>query len=194
MTPMSAIWKNLVMIGVLLIAWWVHPYSGYKGQIYPAMVLGVAAFTLPFIFQPVYVGSGTKPKHDAIRLDGLYDGHAVPAPAVDLRRGKHVVCYFSTTCPHCKKGAYLLQILHRRYPELPVYMVLNGNDTLQRAFLDETKSASVPHSLMRSTPAFSEMAGQYVPTILWLNNSVAERKSYYTELEPGAIRKWMQGN
>ncbi len=191
MKPMAAIWKNLVMMAVVLLAWWIHPYKGYKWQPYPAALIAVAAFTLPFVLEPVYISSGSRPVHEAMNLDALYDGSAEPAPPIDLRKGKHVVCYFSTTCPHCKKGAYLLQILHRRYPELPVYMVLNGNDTLEREFLAETKSAAVPHSLMRSTPAFSRMAGPYVPTILWLNNSVAERKTYYTELEPGAIRKWL---
>jgi uncharacterized membrane protein YphA (DoxX/SURF4 family) len=192
MKPMAAIWKNLIMIAALLLAWWVHPYNGYKGQMYPAVLLAVAAMTAPFLIEPVYISASSKPVREPMELTPLYDGLAQPVPKVDLRKGKHVVCYFSTTCPHCKKGAYLLQILHRRYPELPVYMVLNGNDTLEHEFLEETKSATVPHSLMRSTPAFSKMAGPYVPTILWLNNSVAERKTYYTELEPGAIKEWLK--
>lgn len=192
MTPLAAILKNVLMIAALVLARWIHPYSGYKGQFYPAMLIAVAAFTAPFIMEPVYISTASKTIHEPIDLTALYDGNAEPVPTVDLRNGKHVVCYFSTTCPHCKTTAVKLQELYQRYPELPLYMILNGNDKLQREFLSETNASAIPHSLMRNTPAFSKMAGPFVPTILWINNSVTERKSHFDELEPGAIKAWLR--
>lgn len=192
MTPLAAILKNILMICALMLARWIHPYEDYKGQVYPAILIAVASFTLPFVLEPLYISAASKTIHERVDLGALYDGNAEPMPAVDLRKGKHVVCFFSTTCSHCKKTAVKLLSLYERYPELPVYMVLNGNDTLQREFLSETGASAIPHSLMRNTPAFSKMAGPFVPTILWINDGVTERKSHYDELEPGAIKQWLR--
>ena len=190
MKPVAAIWKNIGMIAVTALLYFIYPSRPYNQQLYVAFALTVAAFTVPFVLEPVPIhGKGTI-MHEAINLNPLYES-GMPKPSIDLRKGKHIICYFSTTCPHCKKGAYLLQILHRRYPELPVFMVLNGTESLQQSFFAETKSASVTHTLLSSTPAFSSMAGAYVPAIFWVNNSVIERKTYYTELEPQAIKAWL---
>ncbi len=190
MKPLAAIWKNVVLIAVTILLYFLYPGRAYRHSLYVALGLTVAAFTVPFVLEPVRIGGIEKIKQP-IMLDSLYtQGH--PPPSVELRHGAHVICFFSTTCPHCKKGAYLVQILHRQYPELPIFMVLNGGYSLEQDFLEETKSAAVPHTLMINTKAFTEMAGRYVPTIYWVRDDVIERKSYYTELEPGAIKAWLK--
>lgn len=192
MKPLAAIWKNLVMIAVVVLLWFLYPARAYRHSLAIGLVLAAAAFTLPFVFEPVYMG-GTQVVKEPIMLDSLYTiGN--PPPKVELRKGKHVVCFFSLTCPHCVKGAYLVQILHRQYPELPLFMVLGGGGfNAQSEFFEESKSESVPHTLIMDARAFSAMAGQFVPTIYWINNSVIERKTAHpTELEPGAIKDWLK--
>lgn len=191
MKPAAAIWKNVAMIVAVLILYLIYPARPYQASGYVAMALAVVSFTLPFVLEPIRIHGTGKAVHEPISLAPLYN-EGTPKPAIDLRRGKHIICFFSTTCPHCKKGAYLVQILHRRHPELPLFMALNGTPELQREFMQETKADHVPHTLLTNTPAFSSMAGQYVPAIYWISNSVIERKSYYSELEPGAIRTWLK--
>ena len=190
MKPVAAIWKNVVMIAVVVLLYLLYPSRPYRHQMYVALTLAVVAFTLPFVLEPVRIHGSGEQVHEAINLDPLYK-YGSPAPAIDLKQGKHIICFFSTTCPHCKKGAYLVQILHRRHPDLPLFMALNGTEALQKSFLAETKAANVPHTLLMNTPAFSSMAGQYVPAIFWVDSSVIVRKTYYTELEPGAIKVWL---
>jgi hypothetical protein len=191
MKPGAAIWKNIGMIAVVVLLYFIYPSRPYRNQGLVGVLVMVVAFIVPFVLEPVRIyGSGEK-ANEAINLDPIYQ-YGVPRPTVDLKQGKHIVAYFSTTCPHCKKGAYLIQILHRRYPELPIFMVLNGSPELEKEFFEETKSIAVPHTLMSNTPAFTTMAGKYVPAIYWINNSVIERKTYYTELAPGAIKDWLK--
>ena len=190
MSPVAALWKNAVLIAVAIILWFLYPSRQYSQQLYVALAITMAAFSLPFIIRPVLIHSSGKAAHRFVNLDPVYQ-NGVPTPEIDLKKGKHIICYFSTTCPHCKKGAFLVQILHRQYPEFPIFMVLNGSKVLEQSFFSETKSQGVPHTLMVSTPAFTSMAGEYVPVIYWVNNSIVERESYYTELEPSAIKKWL---
>lgn len=191
MKPLAAIWKNIVLIAVTILLWFIYPGRPYRNAMYVALILTVASFTAPFVLKPVYIHGEGEVVREPIMLDSLYtSGH--PPPSVELRKGKHIICFFSTTCPHCIKGAYLVQILHRQYPEFPIFMVLSGGYGAQADFLDETKSAAVPHTLFMNTQLFTKMAGPYVPSILWVNNGIVERKTYYTELEPGAIKDWLK--
>ena len=191
MKPAAAIWKNVAMIAVVVLLYFIYPSRPYPNQYLVAAFVLTAAFTVPFVLEPVRIYGNGEAAHEAVNLEPIYK-YGSPQPGVELRKGKHIIAFFSTTCPHCKKGAYLLQILHKRYPEMPIYMVLNGTPELEKAFFEETKALAVPHSLMSNTPAFTRMSGQYVPAIYWVNNSVIERKSYYTELAPDAIKTWLR--
>lgn len=191
MKPLESLIKNIVMMGAVAALMYLYPARGLSKAYYLAAFLATASFVTPFVMEPVAIyGSGEK-ANEPIDLSPLYQGQASPAPQVDLRQGKHIVAYFSLTCPHCKKAAYLLQIMHRQYPELPLYMVLNGNSALLQEFFEETKSKALPHSFMADLNAFKSMAGEYVPSIYWINNSVIERKTYFTEINPGEVKKWL---
>ena len=39
---------------------------------------------------------------------------------------------------------------------------------------------------------FKEMAGDYVPAIYWIDNSVVEREANYNQLDPAIIKKWLK--
>lgn len=192
MNPLQSLFKNIGMMALVVALLYFYPTRGLPGKAYYlAAFLATASFVTPFVLEPVAIyGSGEKVQQ-AIDLNPLYNGAAQPVPAQDLRKGKHIVAYFSLTCPHCKKGAYLLQIMHRQYPELPLFMVLNGNPDLLQEFFKETKSESLPHTFMNDLEAFKSMAGEYVPSIYWINNSVIERKTYFTEINPATVKKWL---
>ena len=191
MRPAAGIWKNVVLLAIVALLYFLYPSRPYRGQNWVALVLVIAAFTVPFVLRPVVLYGSGEVVHEGINLDPVY-ALAKPAPSEELRKGKHIICFFSTTCPHCRKGAYLVQILHRQYPELPLFMVLSGGAGMEEDFLLETKSTAVPHTLLMNMNAFSALAGRYVPAIFWVNNSVIERKTYFTELEPAAIKAWLR--
>jgi len=190
MKPGAAIMKNMVMIAIIIFLWYFYPGKSYKNDLFVALALAMAAFAAPFVIAPVAIHGEGKVVNRPIDLAPLYES-GIPKPNIDLRKGKHIICYFSTTCPHCKKAAFLTQILHRRNPEFPIYLVLNGTDELEHEFFDETHSTKVPHSLMTNTPEFTKMAGSFVPAIFWINNGVVEKETYYTELEPDKIKAWL---
>jgi len=192
MNPLQSLLKNIGMMAVVIALQYFYPARGLDKAYYLAAFLATASFVTPFVMEPVAIyGSGEK-ANEPIDLSPLYNGHAQPVPSVDLRQGKHIVAYFSLTCPHCRKAAYLLQIMHRQHPELPLYMVLNGNPAMLQDFFEETKSKNLPHTFMADLEAFKSMAGEYVPTIYWINNSVITRKTYYTEINPAAVKAWLK--
>jgi len=171
------------MMAATLILYYIYPVRPYKQQMLVAATVVMAALAIPFILQPIYRASDTELVHESIDLQSIYTA-GKPVPSIDLRKGKQIIAFMSLTCPHCRKAAYLLQILHRQYPDMPFYMVLSGSPKNEQPFFNETKSIQVPHSIMTDIPAFTAMAGEYVPAIFWIKNSMIE-------LEPGDILQWM---
>lgn len=193
MNPLQSLFKNLGMMALIVALMIWYPAKGMQGQtFYLAAFLGTASFVTPFVLSPVAIYGSGEMVSEPIDLSPLYTTQAQPEPNVDLRTGKHIVAYFSLTCPHCKKGAYLLQIMHRQYPELPLFMVLNGNPNQLNEFFEETKSKALPHTFLSDLEAFKSMAGEYVPSIYWINNSIIERKTYFTEINPAEVKEWLK--
>ncbi|NCX96604.1 MAG: hypothetical protein EBX41_09420 [Chitinophagia bacterium] len=127
-----------------------------------------------------------------INLDLLYKYS--PTPAVDLRKGKQIIAFMSLTCPHCKKAAYLLHIIHKQHPDYPLYMVLDGAPEHKNAFFSETHAEDVPYLLYRHTEEFVDMAGSGVPSIYWFKDGQAVLKSEYAyyQLDPSYMGKWLK--
>ncbi|HXS36768.1 MAG TPA: MauE/DoxX family redox-associated membrane protein [Flavipsychrobacter sp.] len=191
MTPLAAIWKNVAMIVVTIVLIYIYPIKPYKGQEWLVAILGMAALVVPFVVNPLNTNSAPEGLYKAINLDPLYQ--ASPAPSVELRKGKHIISFMSLTCPHCKKAAYLLQIIYKQHPDFPIFLVLTGPEQEQNNFFKETHAEQIPHIYFKSTDAFLGMAGPAVPAIYWVNNGYIERKSTYAyyQLDPKYMKEWL---
>ncbi len=199
MTPLNAIWKNVAMIAVTVLLMFIYPVKPYRHQEYVGMVVAAIGFTVPFVVNMMYVGTAPVKYANPIDLNPLYQ--YTPAPAVDLRKGKHILALMSLTCPHCKKAAYLLQVIHREHPEIPMFIVLDGAEPHLKSFFDETHAEHVPHLFYQHTKEFEDLVnsglkkGDHggVPTIFWVNNGMIEYKSVYAyyQLDPKYMVQWL---
>lgn len=154
-----------------------------------ATFVGMAAFVLPFVFNPLDAGSEPKVTQQAIDLDPLYTSSVVKPP-MELREGKHIVAFMSLTCPHCRKAAYLMHVIHQQHPELEFFLVLAGHPDMKQEFFDNSRAADLKWMLF-SGQDFEKMAGPSVPAIYYINNGVIERKANYNQLDPDYIKDWL---
>jgi len=192
MKPLTAIWKNVIMIAVTILLRYIYPVKPYKFQEYVCLLLALAAFSAPFIYNPVFTGTAPQKFSKQVNFDLLYQ--FTPVPTVDIKHGKHIVAFMSLTCPHCKKAAYLLQIIHREHPDIPMLLVLDGPQTYEKKFFDDTHAQDVPYIIYRHFREFDQMAGNSVPSIYWVNNGVIEYKSVYAyyQLDPEYMEQWLK--
>ena len=179
------------MIVATLILWKIYPSKYYKNQEIVCILLAGLALSLPFILRLMFVGTDPEKVGKSINLDPLYQYS--PAPTIELRKGKHIIAFMSLTCPHCKKAAYLLQIIHHEHSDYPIYLVLDGPDAYLKKFFDETHAENVPYIYYRHEDDFMKMAGTSVPSILWVNNDTVVYKSTYAyyQLDPKFMGKWL---
>lgn len=194
MTPLTAIVKNLVMIGVTAILMRIYPIRPYKNQEIFCIPVAGLAFSLPFLLMNMDPSNAPVaiPGNHVMHMDKLHQSK--PAPEVDLRTGKHIIAFMTVSCPHCRKAAYLLQIIHRKHPEIPMYIILAGPADEAKGFFDETHAGNVPHILYKDFGDFTAMAGdEGWPAIYWVNNGVIEYKSKrtYYQLDPKYMQHWL---
>ncbi len=194
MSPLSSIWKNIAMIAATVILYFIYPGRAYKHMPIVALLVALTALTTPFVVYPMNIGDKPLVLEESIDLDPLYRSDIPNNPDRELRQGKHVIAFMSLGCPHCRKAAFLLQIIHRQHPDIPVYMVIAGPPELEEDFFKETNARDVPHLRFREPEDFIQMAGPSLPAIYWINNGVIERKANYFQLDPVVIREWLEEN
>ncbi len=189
MSPLNAIIKNVVMIAVTILLMRIYPAKPYKFQdifIPPITMLGLC---IPFIVNVIDMSNAPTPYKKELDITPLYK--FTPAPSVDLLHGKHIIVYVSYYCPHCKKAAYLLQIIHRKHPDYPIYMIMAGAPEQEKQFFDESHAIDIPHFYYPHYEEFTKMAGAGTPAIYWINNGKAEFESNYYQLDPKYMEQWL---
>lgn len=195
MTPLQAIIKNILMAVITIVLYKIYPGKLYKYQDVLGIVLAFVCIVAPFLYNTIYTGSAPVVNKRPVDLGLLYKFDN--KPQWELRSGKKIVAFMSLTCPHCKKAAYLLHLIHNKHPEYPLYMVLSGAEEQKTAFFKETHADNVPYFLyLHHTDEFIQLAGPGVPSILWFNNGKAEleSKAAYYQLDPSYIKKWVDGD
>ena len=194
MNPSAAIIKNLVMIAAIVVLNYFYRIKPYSNAIWIALITSFITLAIPFIALPI--GERARPEitHEPINLNYLYHSSNPEnkPPIIDLREGKHIVAFMSLTCPHCKKAAFLLQVIHRQHQGIPIFMVINGHPDNETEFFKESHAQSVPHMIFRGADEFVTMAGESVPAIYWINNGIIERKSNYFQLNPEYMKQWLE--
>ncbi|MBA3680041.1 MAG: hypothetical protein H0W73_02460 [Bacteroidetes bacterium] len=199
MTPLQAIIKNLIMIAMCVVVYFL--YDGWKIK-YNKLLLSflfITALCIPLIINPVdytYTTNNLDEKVNyPLELNLLYepeDSIKVEIPKVDLRKGKHVVAFISLTCPHCRIAAKKFRLIKKNNPALPIYFVLNGIKKEKYAeFIEDTKCDNIPNSFCLGK-TFVNLAGTDLPRIYYLDNGILVKKVDYYELNQYAIEDWIK--
>jgi hypothetical protein len=197
MTPLQALIKNIIMLGVFFILYKYH--EGWrlntKSQ-FLIFALYAFALTMPFILNPVELDYSeaylNKPDENfKLELDSLFNNAKLNIPPRSLSEGKHIISFMSLTCPHCRIAAKKIRIIHERNPYIPFYFVLNGDNEKLKPFFEDTHTDSIQHCILNGRN-FIYLAGLSMPRIYLINNSVVEHDVNYIDLDQNEIEKWMK--
>ncbi len=198
MTPLQAIIKNAIMIVVLYGLYRLNFSFNLKIK-YKEFYISILAITAVFIVNPVDFGYSesylNKPfSNFRLELDTVYNSKnsdKVEPPKVDIRKGKYIVGFLSSTCGHCKIAAQKLSVIHSENPSIPIYFFINGDNDKIKAFIAKTNTESIAYSKLNSQ-LFIELAGLKLPVIYYLNNNVVEKQVDYFTLEQAHIEQWLK--
>lgn len=216
MTPSVSLLKNLaLMIGGAVLLYYYSPSKNKKRTVELEDIIherlnAPAAMTAPKTMDSFAIGTilvaiaaffivfPMKVK-ERLSIEKLYT-QTTDSPKTDLREGKHVVCFMSLTCGHCRDAAILIHDIHNNNPSLPFYFIFpkGESDSLQQIafddFMRETKDADIPYHFIDRN-LFGEMlleAGENgVPSIFWIENGVMVRKLNGHQINQQDIEQWI---
>jgi uncharacterized membrane protein YphA (DoxX/SURF4 family) len=177
MTPLQSIVKNVIMLLVLALLYKApEQYEWKKKWIIPVLV--IASISTPFILYPLdwvyYQAIDTGFVGKRLPLEKLPELKINNQP-VDLNKGKHILAFFSLSCPHCKIAARKLAIIAKKTKTYPITVVFMGGDkeTVELFFADT--DSRFPY-VMYDTEGFLDMSGPYLPSIYLVDEGVVKKR------------------
>ncbi|MFN8284861.1 MAG: hypothetical protein U0U67_16680 [Chitinophagales bacterium] len=161
-------------------------------------VLLIGSMCLGFFVYPINATLSSRMDKSTINykvpLELMYKSTQMEKPKINLLKGKHVIAFLSLTCPHCKIAAQKIRVIHKKNPGIPFYFVLNGDKEMESVFFEDTQSQDIPHSLFIDAGSgdWKQVAGFALPIIMYINNSIVEKKTTGLELDQNDIEVWLK--
>lgn len=192
MTPGVSLLKNAgLLAGMLILLKWHKTTDGALLD-FGSFILGGIVISIPFIMFPFT-------QLVQMPLSKLYTTKTSEHPTIELRKGKHILCFMSLSCSHCRDAARKITTLKKENPSLPFYFALAGGTDSTRAmrfkdFIADTKMKDIPYHFMEQKD-FVDMihaAGNNgVPVILWMDDTTAIRNVNMDELNQADLSAWL---
>ncbi len=220
MTPLQAIIKNIILIILAIIVYLLTnslPFTEIPILISTKLdgffeklqhktwmsiskkififFLYITSMCLGFFIYPIDIVFSTTLDHKTINykvpLELMYSSSQQEKPTIDLTKGKHIIAFLSLTCPHCKIAAQKMNIMHKKNPVIPFYFVLNGDNKLLTEFLTYTNTKNIAHNLFNGANDWMKVAGFSLPIIMYIDNSIVQKKCNGIELSQDDIENWL---
>ena len=198
MTPLEGILKNIVLI-VCCVVCYFFTEKDYWTEQWKKLVVPILLITsmcLGFFIYPVNVTFSTTMDKAKINykvpLELMYSNSQKEKPNSDLTKGQRIIALLSLTCPHCRIAAQKMNIMHKKNPSIPFYFALNGDKELLQGFFDDTHTQDIPHNLFLGPTDWIQIAGISLPIIMYIDNSVVQKKCTGMEIEQDDMEAWLR--
>lgn len=196
MTPLESVYKNIGMMLTIAVIYFIQHEWKFKYIAIVILILLLGGIAIPIILSPpesIYVYDKPDDINEPLPLSMLYQSENNEAPKEELRKGKHIISFMSLTCEYCRKAAKRIRIMKEEHPELPFYVVLNGDSSSIKDFFDDTHMTNIPYSIFNGAEQFKKLnRGTALPTIKWLQDTTLIRESNYITLDENEILDWLK--
>ena len=101
-----------------------------------------------------------------------------PLEALNLREGKQVVCFFSTSCEYCQMAAHKLSLMQQFYgfpPERITYLFM-GNEEGVAGFYEQSESARYRDLLYPDVSRLVKVVNGNFPVVVLLEDGIVIRE------------------
>ena len=106
----------------------------------------------------------------------------------NLNEGKQLIAFVTLNCPYCKRAAYRLHVLKKKYPLAPITIITSGDTADWDLFMRRSKIENVPHALMNHR-VFAELSEGSVPKLFLIDEGTAIQKVQYWAIDEAFLEK-----
>ena len=190
MTPRESLLKNLLLVLLMLL---VRKTDSREIRLWRRVFISsaVVALVLPAIISPpdnLLPGRISLAEMDRQSLTGAFNSGTIPS---ELKQGKKLVCFYSTSCKFCQLSSSRVSSAFRRN-ELPVdrmHVIFLGSDTAAVVnFKLETNALDSRHSFISAQSFLSITKGRMPLIILMEDGEIKEVWNYRQFKEDDMVR------
>lgn len=193
MTPVESIVKNVILMLILLLVMLKRKsLKILRLRLVFTLITGLTSLILVFVFAPVIIATNRFSSEELnyrLNLELIYDDPDAEQPAMNLEKGKCIVVFLSSSCPHCTVAGYKFHVLKQKHKDLPVFFFINGDEKDIRDFHFKTKSSDIPYAHIKAGTLI-HLAGNQLPVVYWLENGIVVRKSGYFDINEDEMTDW----
>ena len=189
MTPIQAIVKNILMMGMILLLFKNKSEWNWKPLLL-VLIIGLFSIITPFILNPIDIANSENTNSTTVSypLDiELLGDYKFGDEKPDLKKGKYLLSFLSVACGHCKTAGLKLSIINKKIKLPPSYIVLFGPEKYKKDFFDYTK-LTFPYYYYPDEKIF-KIIGYSFPIILYVEDGIIKKKWNGATLNQAEIEK-----
>jgi thiol-disulfide isomerase/thioredoxin len=119
----------------------------------------------------------------------------VPLEALNLREGKQVICFFSTSCEYCQMAAHKLSLMQQFYgfPKENITYLFMGNEEDIAKFYEESSSAQYRDVLYPDVARLLKAVNGNFPVVVLLEDGKVVHEYGFRNMNEAEIKAYMGG-
>ena len=116
-----------------------------------------------------------------------------PLDALNLREGKQVVCFFSTSCDYCQMAAHKLSLMQQFYgfPKENITYLFMGNEESIAKFYEESGSAQYRDLLYPDVARLLKAINGNFPVVVFLEDGEVVHEYGFRNMNEAEIKSFM---
>ena len=116
-----------------------------------------------------------------------------PLDALNLREGKQVICFFSTSCEYCQMAAHKLSLMQQFYgfPKENITYLFMGNEESIAKFYEESGSAQYRDVLYSDVARLLKAINGNFPVIVFLEDGEVVHEYSFRNMNEAEIQAFM---
>ena len=153
-----------------------------------ASSIGVFVVSPPDNYTPAYT-----PEHNLqveLFTEMLDDA---PLDALNLKEGKQIVCFFSTSCEYCQMAAHKLSLMQQFYgfPKERITCLFMGNEEDIASFYEQSESARYRDVIYPDVMRMLKVVNGNLPVVVFLEDGAVAHEYGFRNMDEAEIKTYM---
>ncbi|MBQ6729658.1 MAG: hypothetical protein IJQ83_05965 [Bacteroidales bacterium] len=118
-----------------------------------------------------------------------------PLDALNLREGKQVICFFSTSCEMCQMAAHKLSLMQQFYgfPKERITCLFMGNEEDIASFYEQSESARYRDVIYPDVMRMLKAVNGNLPVVVFLEDGAVAHEYGFRNMDEAEIKTYMLG-
>lgn len=191
--PKQSLVKNSVLMLLFLLIYKMESWKTPFRWLILCLAVMVSMVSVFVVSPPDNLTSNFAPEHNLQKeaFNEMLDG--ISLDNMDLREGKQIVCFFSTSCGYCQLAARKLSLMQQFYgfpPEHITYLFM-GNEEGIIEFYELSESLQYRNMLYPNVVRFLKAVNGNLPTIVFMEDGNVIYEYGFRNMDEEEIRAFM---